>query len=83
MIPAESFHHHDDLIICKQTDNHIEEKNVECELCEFVLPEFSFTSEETSIYSQQTGSLSIAINYISQKKKLRFIPIDRGPPVIS
>ena len=83
IVPPETFHHHDTAsIVCHDNSDHIEETNVECELCKFVLPVFDSKDSKyfgklssLSFHYKQSFLVEVALNDYT-------IPFYRGPPEI-
>jgi len=83
IIPAESFHSHEEhLIICHDQSDHVEESHFECQLCDFVLPVLEQNHQEVSFYSTLT-------NFKYNSLRNEFVLLDgynavqyRGPPTL-
>ncbi|MEQ8624592.1 MAG: hypothetical protein RJQ00_07055 [Vicingaceae bacterium] len=83
IVPAESFHHHhEETILCKEGQIHLEVKQFECELCNFVLPTLIQGAEQQSniligsSYSYQVKNTPTGVSTFFD------IPKYRGPPEI-
>ena len=84
IVPAESFHHHhEEAVLCKEGQIHIEDKQFECELCSFVLPTLIQNTEQKqsflvgSLYTYLIKSTPVGISTFFD------IPKYRGPPEIA
>lgn len=83
IIPAESFHHHEDAFtVCHDELEHIEEKSFECELSDYTFPVF-LEEDQIELGSRETVDtvLQTAIICLLDKSDYQ-IPNYRGPPVL-
>ena len=84
IVPAETFHHHhDETILCKEGQIHLETKRFECELCKFVLPSLIQNSEEQNFILSTTHYFYSIKDTPSGVTTFFDIPNYRGPPEIA
>jgi len=83
IVPAESFHHHhEETILCKEGQIHLEKKQFECELCNFVLPTLIQTSDLQSNILVASAFFYEVKNTPAGVIALFCIPEYRGPPEV-
>lgn len=82
IIPIESFHSHEEAhVICKDAAKHIEAKEFECDLCDFVLPLFESSNSATELNIAVIYTLKLECLQVPISRELFDIPQYRGPPI--
>ena len=81
IVPLESFHHHEEASkICMESNAHIEQKEFQCELLDFVLPVYELPQKHiNSFYISYSEEIDAAYRF-AFCEKLYSLPENRGPP---